>query len=97
MVVGPDVVVVVFVWRVVVVVAPQPMTSQQLDCAVTQALPPAGTRHRLTSRCAAVHFSPVHGVLDAKQLAEWILADRLPVRLQLQAHKYIWDAQTRGV
>jgi 7-carboxy-7-deazaguanine synthase len=54
-------------------------------------------RHRLTSRCAAVHFSPVHGVLDAKQLAEWILADRLPVRLQLQAHKYIWDAQTRGV
>ncbi len=54
-------------------------------------------RHQLTSRCAAVHFSPVHGVLDAKRLAEWILADRLPVRLQLQAHKYIWDAQTRGV
>ena len=42
-------------------------------------------------------FSPVHGVLDARPLAEWILADRLPVRLQLQAHKYIWDPQTRGV
>jgi 7-carboxy-7-deazaguanine synthase len=51
----------------------------------------------LVGRCAAVLFSPVHGVLDPKQLAEWILADRLAVRLQLQAHKYIWDAQTRGV
>jgi len=44
-----------------------------------------------------VLFSPVHGVLDAKELARWILDDRLDVRLQLQAHKYIWDAQTRGV
>jgi len=54
-------------------------------------------RHTLIDRCAAVLFSPVHGVLDARPLAEWILADRLPVRLQLQAHKYIWDPQTRGV
>ena len=53
--------------------------------------------HRLADRCAAVLFSPVHGVQDARQLAEWILADRLPVRLQLQAHKYIWDPTTRGV
>jgi 7-carboxy-7-deazaguanine synthase len=52
---------------------------------------------RLPGRCAAVLFSPVHGVLDPRQLAEWILADRLVVRLQLQAHKYIWDPQTRGV
>jgi 7-carboxy-7-deazaguanine synthase len=52
---------------------------------------------RLTGRCAAVLFSPVHGVLDPKQLAAWILADRLAVRLQLQAHKYIWDPHTRGV
>ena len=51
----------------------------------------------LVLRCAAVLFSPVHGVLEAKQLAEWILADRLPVRLQLQAHKYIWSPDTRGV
>jgi len=51
----------------------------------------------LTGRAAAVLFSPVHGVLDPKELAAWILADRLDVRLQLQAHKYIWDAQTRGV
>ena len=54
-------------------------------------------RHDLVPRSRAVLFSPVHGVLDAKQLAEWILADGLSVRLQLQAHKYIWDAQTRGV
>ena len=54
-------------------------------------------RHALIGRVGAVHFSPVHGVMDAKQLAEWILADRLDVRLQLQAHKYIWDPQTRGV
>jgi 7-carboxy-7-deazaguanine synthase len=39
----------------------------------------------------------VHGVLDPKDLAAWILADRLPVRLQLQAHKYIWGASARGV
>ena len=53
-------------------------------------------RARADAPCAAVLFSPVHGVLEAKELAEWILADRLAVRLQLQAHKYIWDAQTRG-
>jgi 7-carboxy-7-deazaguanine synthase len=51
----------------------------------------------LSTRCAAVLFSPVHGVLSPKELAEWILADRLPVRLQLQAHKYIWGSETRGV
>ena len=42
-------------------------------------------------------FSPVHGELSLRDLAEWVLADRLPVRLQLQLHKYIWDPQTRGV
>ena len=55
------------------------------------------TRYALEGRCAAVLFSPVHDVLNARQLAEWVLADRLPVRVQLQVHKYIWDAQTRGV
>jgi 7-carboxy-7-deazaguanine synthase len=54
-------------------------------------------QHDLVQRSGAVLFSPVHGALDPKQLAEWILADRLPVRLQLQAHKYIWDPATRGV
>jgi 7-carboxy-7-deazaguanine synthase len=55
------------------------------------------SKHRLAGRCAAVHFSPVHGVQDAKQLAEWVLGDRLAVRVQLQLHKFIWDPQTRGV
>ena len=54
-------------------------------------------RHALVGKTAAVLFSPVHGVLESKDLAAWILEDRLPVRLQLQAHKYIWDAHTRGV
>jgi 7-carboxy-7-deazaguanine synthase len=54
-------------------------------------------RHDLASRCGAVLFSPVHNVLASKELAAWILADRLPVRLQLQAHKYIWGADVRGV
>jgi 7-carboxy-7-deazaguanine synthase len=54
-------------------------------------------RYDLTARSAAVLFSPVHGVLDPKALAAWILEDRLAVRLQLQAHKYIWGADVRGV
>ena len=54
-------------------------------------------RHNLAGRTAAVLFSPVHAVLTPKELAEWILADRLTVRLQLQVHKYIWGPDTRGV
>jgi 7-carboxy-7-deazaguanine synthase len=42
-------------------------------------------------------FSPVHGELDPKLLSEWVIADRLPVRVQLQLHKYIWSPTTRGV
>jgi 7-carboxy-7-deazaguanine synthase len=51
----------------------------------------------LASRAAAVHFSPVHGEMDLRTLSEWVLADRLPVRVQVQLHKYIWDPATRGV
>ena len=54
-------------------------------------------RHELVGRVAAVLFSPVHGVLDPRQLAAWILDDHLAVRLQLQQHKYIWSPETRGV
>jgi 7-carboxy-7-deazaguanine synthase len=54
-------------------------------------------RHALTSRAGAVLISPVHGVLDPKTLSEWMLADRLPARLQLQLHKFIWEPHTRGV
>jgi 7-carboxy-7-deazaguanine synthase len=37
-----------------------------------------------------VLFSPSHEQLEARELADWILADRLPVRFQLQLHKYLW-------
>ena len=53
--------------------------------------------HRLAQRAAAIHLSPVHGVLDPKLLSGWVLADSLPVRVQLQLHKYIWSPETRGV
>jgi 7-carboxy-7-deazaguanine synthase len=54
-------------------------------------------RHALPSRVGAVLLSPVHGVLDPKTLSEWMLADHLPARLQLQLHKLIWSPETRGV
>ena len=66
------------------------------------------SRHRLHQRTAAVLFSPVHEVapgmeisgakgMRPRELAEWVLADRLPVRLQPQMHKMIWDPTARGV
>ncbi|MBI4263887.1 MAG: radical SAM protein [Acidobacteria bacterium] len=54
-------------------------------------------RYELASRAAAVHLSPVHGVLEPRTLSEWVLADRLPARVQLQLHKYIWEPGARGV
>jgi 7-carboxy-7-deazaguanine synthase len=44
---------------------------------------------QLASRCQVL-FSPSHEQLPARQLADWILADRLPVRFQIQLHKYLW-------
>jgi 7-carboxy-7-deazaguanine synthase len=54
-------------------------------------------RYDLASRASAVLFSPVHGVLAPADLARWILEEKLPVRLQLQQHKYVWGADTKGV
>jgi len=54
-------------------------------------------RHQLSERAGAVLFSPVHGELEPSVLARWILEDRLNVRLQIQAHKYIWSPDARGV
>ena len=60
--------------------------------------------HHLASRVRQVLFSPVHSSpegqwpgLDSRLLAEWILAEALPVRLNLQIHKFIWHPSTRGV
>ncbi len=44
---------------------------------------------QLAGRCGVL-FSPSHEQLPARALAEWILADRLPVRMQIQLHKYLW-------
>lgn len=54
-------------------------------------------RYRLAGRCAAILFSPVHGVLEPRVLSEWMLTDHSPARLQLQLHKYIWSPLARGV
>lgn len=54
-------------------------------------------RERLRNRPNPILFSPSHEGLPARELAAWILEDSLPVRLQLQAHKYIWGATVRGV
>lgn len=53
--------------------------------------------HRLTDIVDTVIFSPVFGELEPRVLSEWILRDRLPVRLGLQLHKFIWEPDTRGV
>ncbi|MBC7172184.1 MAG: radical SAM protein [Polyangiaceae bacterium] len=53
--------------------------------------------HALASRAGAVLFSCVFGELEPRALAAWILEDKLPVRMQLQAHKYIWGGDAQGV
>lgn len=66
--------------------------------------------HRLHKRIAAVLFSPVTELapapgselpgcegLSLRELSEWVLADQLPVRIQTQLHKLIWDPTMRGV
>ena len=65
--------------------------------------------HKLSGRVNAVLFSPAfrkeasgarnssHCLLDPQELAEWIIADNIPVRLGLQLHKFIWDPAMKGV
>jgi 7-carboxy-7-deazaguanine synthase len=67
------------------------------------------TRHRLSEKVNAVLFSPAfrkdasgarnssHCLLDPKELADWMIADRVPARLSLQLHKFIWDPAMKGV
>lgn len=52
---------------------------------------------RIPGRCGAVLFSPAHGRLDPAELANWILADRLPVRLNMPLHRMLWPGRERGV
>jgi 7-carboxy-7-deazaguanine synthase len=53
-------------------------------------------QHQLLDR-APVLISPVFGLVPAREAANWILTSRLPLRLNLQLHKYIWGPETRGV
>jgi 7-carboxy-7-deazaguanine synthase len=53
--------------------------------------------HALAQRCRAVLFSPIFGRIDPREIVEWILTDKLPVRFQLQMHKFIWTPTKRGV
>ena len=55
------------------------------------------TTHDLAQRCGVVHFSPAWNLVEPADLAAWILEARLPVRLQLQQHKYIWEPAARRV
>jgi 7-carboxy-7-deazaguanine synthase len=50
-------------------------------------------RERAAPLPAQVLFSPVWGQVEPRELADWILADRLPVRLQVQLHKYLWGSE----
>ena len=54
-------------------------------------------QHDLPARCRAVLFSPVFGRIESREIVDWLLADTLPVRFQLQLHKFIWPPETRGV
>lgn len=47
------------------------------------------TEYNLADKCEVL-FSPIHGELKASDLADWIIEDNLPVRMQIQMHKYLW-------
>lgn len=52
--------------------------------------------HGLAGRVGLL-LSPVMGLIEPRQVVQWMLADRLPARFQLQLHKYIWPPEARGV
>ncbi|SEH76986.1 7-carboxy-7-deazaguanine synthase [Stutzerimonas xanthomarina] len=61
-------------------------SREDYDWAVSKLI-----EYRLDARAGEVLFSPSHGQLDARALADWIVSDNLPVRLQLQLHKILWN------
>lgn len=54
-------------------------------------------KYHLFQRKNPVLLSPVFGELEAKELVQWMLKDKLHVRLNLQTHKFIWSPETKGV
>lgn len=61
-------------------------SREDYDWAVSKII-----EYRLDARAGEVLMSPSHKELDARTLADWIVADNLPVRMQLQLHKYLWN------
>jgi len=53
--------------------------------------------HRLDQRVNTVLLSPIFGKIEAKDIVDWMLADKLPARFQLQMHKFIWEPTKKGV
>ncbi|MBL9038498.1 MAG: radical SAM protein [Archangium sp.] len=54
-------------------------------------------KHGLAKKPFSLLFSTVWGAIHPRELAEWTIADKLPVRFQLQQHKYVWPPDARGV
>lgn len=80
-------------WENIVVLKPSDEVKFVLcDAADYQWAKQMLTEYRLAERCPVL-FSPVHGTLSPTLLAEWILRDRLPVRMQVQLHKYLWASE----
>jgi 7-carboxy-7-deazaguanine synthase len=61
-------------------------SREDYDWAVSKLI-----EYRLDERAGEVLFSPSHGQVNARDLADWIIADNLPVRFQLQLHKILWN------
>jgi len=61
-------------------------SREDYDWAVSKLI-----EYRLERRAGEVLFSPSHRQVDARALADWIVSDNLPVRLQLQLHKILWN------
>src|ERR1041384_5314807 len=53
--------------------------------------------HSLGARCHAVLFSPIFGRIEPREIVEWMLADNIEARFQLQLHKFVWPPTQRGV
>ena len=64
-------------------------SREDYDWAVSKLI-----EYRLEQRAGEVLFSPSHGQVDARALADWIVADNLPVRFQLQLHKILWNDES---
>jgi 7-carboxy-7-deazaguanine synthase len=54
-------------------------------------------KHALAERCGCVLFSPIFGRILPREIVDWMVADRVPARFQLQMHKFIWDPKQKGV